>query len=126
MAQAKKEAASLAERMKSLAQGARGAARVLSYADTRKKDEALLAAAEAIAKHRKVILAANAKDVAAAKRGGQNAAFLDRLALDPRRLEGIAKSLREVASLPDPVGEVTSSWRRPNGLAVKKVRIPLG
>ena len=126
MAQAKKEAASLAERMKSLAQGARGAARVLSYADTRKKNEALLAAAEALAKHQKAILAANAKDVAAAKQGGQNAAFLDRLSLDPKRLEGIAKSLREVASLPDPVGEVTSSWRRPNGLAVKKVRIPLG
>jgi glutamate-5-semialdehyde dehydrogenase len=126
MAKAKTETSSLAERMRSLAQGAKGAARVLSYADTRAKDRALLAAADALAKHQRAILAANAKDVAAAKKAGQNAAFLDRLALDPKRLEAIARSLREVAALADPVGEVTSSWRRPNGLAVKKVRIPLG
>lgn len=126
MARERKEAATLGERMRSLAAGAREAARVLSSADTRKKDAALLAAADALARHRRAILAANAKDVAAAKRAGQGAAFLDRLALDPTRLEGIARSLREVASLPDPVGEVTSNWRRPNGLAVKRVRIPLG
>ena len=126
MARAKTEAASLGERMRSLAQGAKGAARLLSHADTRKKDAALLAAADALARHRRAILAANAKDVAAARRGGQNAAFIDRLALDPKRLDGIAQSLRDVAALPDPVGEVTSSWRRPNGLQVKKVRIPLG
>lgn len=126
MVRAKTEAASLSERMRSLAQGAKGAARVLSHADTRAKDAALLAAADALGKHRKAILAANALDVAAARKAGQNAAFLDRLALDPKRLDAIAKSLRDVAALPDPVGEVTSSWRRPNGLAVKKVRIPLG
>jgi glutamate-5-semialdehyde dehydrogenase len=126
MAKTTKEVASLTERMRSLAQGAKGAARVLSYADTRTKNGAILAAADALARHRKAILAANAKDVAAAKKAGQGAAFLDRLALDPQRLEGIVKSLREVAALPDPVGEVTSSWRRPNGLSVKKVRIPLG
>jgi len=126
MAKDKTVAASLGERMRALAVAAKGAARTLSHADTRKKDSALLAAADALKKHQKAILAANAKDVAAAKKGGQNAAFLDRLALDPKRLDAIAKSLRDVAALPDPVGEVTSSWRRPNGLAVKKVRIPLG
>jgi glutamate-5-semialdehyde dehydrogenase len=126
MANDTKDAASLSERMRALAAGATGAARALSHADTRRKDAALLAAADALKRREKAILAANAKDVAAAKRAGQNAAFLDRLALDPKRLEGIAKSLREVAALPDPVGEVTTSWRRPNGLAVKKVRIPLG
>jgi glutamate-5-semialdehyde dehydrogenase len=112
--------------MRALAVAAKGAARVLSHAETRVKDAALLAAADALPRHAKAILAANARDVAAARKGGQNAAFLDRLALDRKRLEAIAKSLREVAALPDPVGEVTSSWRRPNGLSVKKVRIPLG
>jgi glutamate-5-semialdehyde dehydrogenase len=126
MAKEKTEAATLGERMRALAQGAKDAARVLSYADTRRKNEAILAAADALGKHRRAILAANARDVAAARKAGQNAAFIDRLALDPARIDGIARSLREVASLPDPVGEVTSSWRRPNGLSVKKVRIPLG
>jgi glutamate-5-semialdehyde dehydrogenase len=126
MAKAKKEVSSLSEQMRALALGAKAAARVLSHADTRRKDQALLAAADALPRHQKAILAANAKDLAAAKAGGQNAAFLDRLALDPARLNAIAKSLREVAALPDPVGEVTANWRRPNGLAVKKVRIPLG
>jgi glutamate-5-semialdehyde dehydrogenase len=126
MANEKTVAASLGERMRALAVAAKGAARVLSHADTRKKDAALLAAADGLRSHQKAILSANAKELAAAKKGGQNAAFLDRLALDPKRLDAIAKSLRDVAALPDPVGEVTSSWRRPNGLAVKKVRIPLG
>src|SRR5512138_1464646 len=126
MAKAKTDGSTLAERMRSLAVGAKGASRVLSYADTRAKDQALLAAADALAKHQRAILAANAKDLAAARKAGQGAAFLDRLALDPSRLEAMARSLREVAALPDPVGEVTSSWRRPNGLCVKKVRIPLG
>ncbi|HSM93924.1 MAG TPA: glutamate-5-semialdehyde dehydrogenase [Anaeromyxobacteraceae bacterium] len=126
MAKAKTETASLGERMRSLALAAKGAARVLSHADTRTKDAALLAAADALKAHQRAILAANAKDVAAARKAGQNAAFLDRLALDLKRLEGIARSLRDVAALADPVGEVTSSWRRPNGLSVKKVRIPLG
>jgi glutamate-5-semialdehyde dehydrogenase len=122
----KQDPRSLPERMRALAAAAKGAARVLSHADSRKKDAALLAAADALKARERQILAANAKDLAAAKAAGQNAAFLDRLALDPKRLEAIARSLREVAALPDPVGEVTSSWRRPNGLAVKKVRIPLG
>jgi len=126
MAKTKMVAVGLGERMRALAVAAKGAARVLSHAETRVKDAALLAAADALPRHAKAILAANARDVAAARKGGQNAAFLDRLALDRKRLEAIAKSLREVAALPDPVGEVTSSWRRPNGLAVKKVRIPLG
>src|SRR5512133_195894 len=126
MAKDKTLPTTLGERMRALALGAKEAARVLSHADTRRKNEALLAAADALRGHQKAILAANAKDVAAAKKAGENAAFLDRLALDPARLDGIARSLREVAALGDPVGEVTSSWRRPNGLAIKKVRIPLG
>ncbi len=116
----------LAAQMRKLAEAARGASRALARADTRRKDEALRAAAGAIGARRRRILAENWKDLEAARKAGQNAAYLDRLALDEKRLEGIARALLDVAALPDPVGEVTSSWRRPNGLSVKRVRIPLG
>ncbi len=116
----------LAGDMRALAQASRVASRALGRAGTREKDEALRAAADAVLRGAARILAENAKDVEAARAAGQSAAFLDRLALDPQRLQGIANALLEVAALPDPVGEVTASWRRPNGLAVKKVRIPLG
>jgi glutamate-5-semialdehyde dehydrogenase len=116
----------LAADMRRLAEAARDASRALGRAGTRQKDEALRAAAEGVVRRRDAILAENAKDVEAARAAGQSAAFLDRLALDAKRLDGIAKALLEVAALPDPVGEVTASWRRPNGLSVKKVRIPLG
>ena len=121
-----RQPAELQDEMRALAQASREAARALSLAATGQKDEALRAAAAAIGKRARRILAENRADVAAAKKAGQSAAFQDRLALDPKRLDGIAKALLEVAALPDPVGEVTSSWRRPNGLFVKKVRIPLG
>jgi len=116
----------LAAEMRKLAEAARDAARVLGRAETRKKDEALREAADALGRRQKRILAENAKDLDAARKAGQSAAFLDRLALDPQRIGGIARALLEVAALPDPVGEVTASWRRPNGLSVRKVRIPLG
>jgi glutamate-5-semialdehyde dehydrogenase len=112
--------------MRELALAARDASRRLGRASTRAKDDALRFAADALGRRARRILAENAKDVAAARKAGQTAAFQDRLALDPARLEGIAGALREVASLPDPVGEVTATWRRPNGLEVRKVRIPLG
>jgi len=116
----------LAAEMRRMAQAAREASRALARADTRAKDAALRAAAEAIRARAESILEANGEDVSAARRAGMKAAFLDRLALDRKRLEGIAGAVLEVAALPDPVGEVTSTWRRPNGLEVKKVRIPLG
>src|SRR5512146_984090 len=122
----KEDVQSLAAEMRKLAEGARDAARALSHADTRRKDAALRAAADAVLRREKEILAANAADLAAARAAGQGDAYLDRLALDPRRPGGIAATLREIAALPDPVGEVTASWRRPNGLEVRKVRIPLG
>ena len=114
------------EAMRSLAQASRQAARALAQAPTAQKDEALQEAAAAIGKRARKILSENRADLAAAKKAGQSQAFLDRLALDPKRLDGMARALLDVAALPDPVGEVTSSWRRPNGLFVKKVRIPLG
>jgi glutamate-5-semialdehyde dehydrogenase len=114
------------QEMRALAERGRDASRVLGRAPTAQKDEALRGAAAAIRKHARGILAANRADLADAHAAGQSAAFEDRLALDPKRLDAIAKSLLDLAALPDPVGEVTASWRRPNGLAVKKVRIPLG
>jgi glutamate-5-semialdehyde dehydrogenase len=116
----------LAGEMRALAERARAASRALAVADTKRKDAALRAAAGALRERTPAILAANAEDLAAARAAGQPAAYLDRLALDARRIEGIAAALLEVAALPDPVGEVTASWRTRTGLAVKKVRIPLG
>jgi glutamate-5-semialdehyde dehydrogenase len=116
----------LAADMRRMAEAARAASRELARADTRAKDAALRAGAEAIRDRAATILEANALDVEAARKAGISSAFLDRLALDAKRIDGIARAVLEVAALPDPVGEVTSTWRRPNGLTVKKVRIPLG
>ncbi len=118
--------ASLAEEMRALAEAARLAARVLSRAPTARKNAALREAAEATLRRQKAIRAANAADLDEARRAGQSRAYLDRLTLDGERLGAVAASLREIAALSDPVGEVTASWMRPNGLRVKKVRIPLG
>jgi glutamate-5-semialdehyde dehydrogenase len=119
-------ASGLAASMRALAEDARRASRVLSRAPTAAKDRALLAAADAVLDRSDLILAANRADLEAARAAGATEAYLDRLRLDPKRIEGIAAALREVAALPDPVGRVTTSWTRPNGLSVKKVRIPLG
>jgi len=116
----------LSVEMRALAIEAREAARLLSQAPGARKDAALRAGARAILARQEVILAANQEDLAAARLAGKNAAYLDRLALDPARLGGIAAAIEEVASLPDPIGQVTDSWRRPNGLEVRRVRIPLG
>ncbi|HSN14649.1 MAG TPA: aldehyde dehydrogenase family protein, partial [Anaeromyxobacteraceae bacterium] len=122
----KESSGTLAADMRKLAEAAKEASRARSRAPTARKDDALKAAAEAIVKRSRRILAENARDVDAARKAGETAAFQDRLRLDAKRIEGIAKALLEVAALPDPVGEVTATWRRPNGLTVKKVRIPLG
>ena len=116
----------LTREMRTLAEASRAAARRLASAPTAAKDRALRDGARAILADEAIILAANREDLAAARAAGQNAAYLDRLALDPKRLAGIARAIEEVAALPDPIGEVTDAWRRPNGLAVKRVRIPLG
>ena len=116
----------VADEMRALAQRARDASRVLSAAPTRLKDQALRHAAEAIRIRAPEILRANEGDLAAARAAGQNAAYLDRLRLDEARVEAIARALEGIARLPDPVGEVTSTRALPNGLSVKKVRIPLG
>ncbi|MBV9320420.1 MAG: glutamate-5-semialdehyde dehydrogenase [Mycobacterium sp.] len=108
------------------ARRARVAARVLASLPTVTKDHALNAAAGALAAHVDRILAANAEDLDAARAAGTPTAMLDRLALNPQRVEGIAAGLRQVAGLPDPVGEVLRGYTLPNGLMLRQQRVPLG
>ncbi|XXF79287.1 glutamate-5-semialdehyde dehydrogenase [Myxococcaceae bacterium GXIMD 01537] len=114
------------EDVRTLAEEARAAARLLATAPAARKDDALRAMARHLRDSAPAILAANAEDVAAARAAGKNAAFLDRLLLDAPRLEAMARAVEAVANLKDPVGEVTETWERPNGLHIQKVRLPLG
>ncbi len=104
----------------------RAAQGVLARMSHAEKAEALLAAAQALRAAEPAILAANAQDVAAGEARGLSGAMLDRLRLDAKRLAGIADAVAQVASLPDPVGEVISDDTRPNGLNLKRVRVPVG
>jgi len=117
---------SVADLMASLGQEARTAARALAQATTQAKNAALLAAAGELRAQTPAILAANERDMAAATAAGRQGSFLDRLALDPKRIEAIAKGLEDIAALPDPVGSVMAQWTRPNGLEITRVRTPLG
>ncbi len=112
--------------IKQIAQDAALASRKLSRATETEKNKALLQMADELERNCKFLLAENAKDVASAKKSGISRAMLERLTLKQDTIEQMAKGLREVAALPDPVGKVTSMWRRPNGLLVGKMRIPLG
>ena len=112
--------------IKQIAQDAALAARKLSRVKETEKNKALLQMADELEQNCKFLLAENAKDVAIAKKSGISRAMLERLTLKQDTIEQMAKGLREVAALPDPVGKVTSMWRRPNGLLVGKMRIPLG
>jgi glutamate-5-semialdehyde dehydrogenase len=114
--------ASLAE----LGRRAKAASRILAVAGTGAKDDALLAAADVLVQRTPEVLAANDEDVARAEGSATLATVVDRLRLSPARVEAMADGLRQVAALPDPVGEVVDGWVRPNGLAIEKVRVPLG
>jgi glutamate-5-semialdehyde dehydrogenase len=108
------------------ARRARRAARTLGSLTTTIKDRALHAAADAVLAHVHQILAANAEDLDTARAAGTPEAMLDRLALNPQRIDGIAAGLRQVAGLPDPVGEVLRGRTLPNGLQLRQQRVPLG
>ncbi|WP_115513149.1 MULTISPECIES: glutamate-5-semialdehyde dehydrogenase [Xanthomonas] len=112
--------------IKTLALQCRDAAQVLSQLSAEAKQSLLEAMAAALEADAALILAANARDLEAARAKGTASAMLDRLALDDARLAGIAAALREVAQLPDPVGQITRDDTRPNGIRVQKVRVPLG
>src|SRR5215475_11313801 len=112
--------------MPGLGRDARAAARVLAHASTAQKDRALEAIAQAIRVRGPEILAANADDLAAAKAAGATSAFLDRLALNDKRVAAMADGIDVVRALADPVGKVTEHWTRPNGMTIERVRVPLG
>ncbi|MGI6164849.1 MAG: glutamate-5-semialdehyde dehydrogenase [Limnochordia bacterium] len=112
--------------VESKAQKAKEASRVLASLASKKKDEALLAMADALLDGAQEILAANEQDVACAKEKGISGALLDRLMLTLQRINDMAIGLREVAMLPDPVGEIEQMWKRPNGLEIGRMRVPLG
>ncbi len=112
--------------MNELGRAARKASRLMARADTNAKNAALNAIADAIEREAEALLAANAADLAAARAGGLDAALLDRLALTPKGVASMAEGLRQIASLPDPVGEMSDFAYRPSGIQVGKMRVPLG
>jgi len=116
----------LAATMAEIGRRARLAAATLALASAEAKIAALREAARAVRGRQDEILAANARDLEEAESEGLSPALLDRLALDPKRLEAIAEGLEAIADLPDPVGRVLASWTRPNGLAIERVAVPLG
>jgi glutamate-5-semialdehyde dehydrogenase len=112
--------------LEELGRRAKAASRALAAASTAAKDDGLRAAADLLVERSDDVLAANAEDVARARDNGTSATLIDRLTLTPARIEAMAGGLRQVASLPDPVGEVLDGWVRPNGLRIRRVRVPLG
>ena len=118
--------ADLAQLVTSIAQRARAASLTLATAPTETKNAALLKLADLLTQSTDALLAANQRDVAAAKENQLAAAQIDRLTLTPARLAHLADSVREVAALPDPVGELLDKTTRPNGLVLRRVRVPIG
>jgi glutamate-5-semialdehyde dehydrogenase len=118
--------ADLATLMNELAAHARDAARVLSLASPEQKNRALAAMERAIRANAAAILAANAEDVMEARASGVTGSFIDRLTLNPARVEAMAEGIAAVREIADPVGVVTESWQRPNGMTIERVRVPLG
>ena len=116
----------LAATMREIGRRARVAARPLALASAAQKDAALAAMASAIRARKTDILNANGEDVAEAKAGRATPAFIDRLALDDKRVDAMADSIDVVRGLADPVGRVIDAWTRPNGMTIERVRVPLG
>ena len=116
----------ICQQMQKTGQAARAASRVLARTPTRQKDEALLAMAEALLNDEAHLLAANRRDLEAAAQAGLDAAMLDRLTLTPAALATMAEGLRQIADLPDPVGEMDGFRYRPSGIQIGKMRVPLG
>ena len=120
------ESSSIAEAMADIGRRAKAAARVLALSPATRRDAALTTMAKSIRASEAGILAANAEDVADAKASGANAAFMDRLTLTPKIVGAMADGVDVVRKLADPVGAVTESWTRPNGMTIERVRVPLG
>ena len=114
------------ELLTDIAQAARKASRILASTSSEQKNNALRRAAELIRENQGQLIDVNTVDVEKAKQAGVKGSFLDRLELNPSRIEGMAAGLEKVAELPDPVGRVLAEWDRPNGLKIARVAIPLG
>ena len=112
--------------LRKLAERAKGAARKLARLSTAEKNSLLLAMADELTVREKEIRQANQEDVVAARAAGTSGALLDRLELTEKRFREMVEGVRQVAKLPDPVGEVMKKWTRPNGLEISKVRVPIG
>ncbi|MEO5692567.1 MAG: glutamate-5-semialdehyde dehydrogenase [Usitatibacter sp.] len=119
-------AAELHAQMTAMGERARSAATLVAKSSTGDRNRALELAAEALVDREKAILAANARDVKAARAAGRDDAFIDRLVLTAKAVEAMAEGLRDVAKLPDPVGEITDLRSRPSGIQVGRMRVPLG
>lgn len=117
---------SLRDQAVELAKKAREAARRLAKLSSEEKNRALLRMAERLEAEKEALLRENEKDLELANKAGLSTALIDRIALNPGRVQAMAKGLREIVALPDPVREIVKMWRRPNGLQVGKMRIPLG
>jgi len=117
---------STAEYVEGIARKAREASRELAHTSSARKNAALRGMAARLRKNSKSLISENAKDLEAAESAGLSKAFLDRLRLDEKRVEAMARGIEEVAALPDPVGEVIEGRVLPNGLRLSKVRIPIG
>ena len=116
----------IAAAMNAIGREAKAAARVLALAPAEQKNRALKAMAAAVRSGKSEILSANAEDMKDGKAAGLTGSFLDRLELNDKRIEAMAEGLDVVRQLPDPVGKVTESWTRPNGMTIERVRVPLG
>lgn len=112
--------------MKSVGQQARAASRLMAQADTNAKNHALANIATALLLNSAKLIAENAKDVVAAKQNGLDAASIDRLTLTEKTVQSMAEGLRQIAALPDPIGEISDMKYRPSGIQVGKMRVPLG
>ena len=119
-------ATAIGDYMRELGERARAASRVIGRADTNAKNRALLAIADTLLARKDALMAANAADLEAGRANGLAASLLDRLELTPARIATMAAGLREIASLPDPVGEITDLSYRPSGIQVGRMRVPLG
>ena len=114
------------ELVETKARAAKEAARLMALCSTKVKNEALFQMARGLEEKSKTILDANRVDLEQAREKAASRAFLDRLTLTEGRIEEMAQGLRQIAQLPDPVGEVVKMWRRPNGMEIGKVRVPIG
>jgi len=116
----------LKDKIENILKDARCASRTLAGISAKDKNKALLAMAKALIKNTRYILLCNARDVTSAKRKGLTKPLIDRLKLTDERIKAMAESLKSVAGLRDPVGDTIKQWKRPNGLVIKKVRVPIG